>query len=451
MGTLTPRGPSTPREGPYPSSTPGGASEVASSLPKPTGETAAHPSPALPAPPAPWVPLSPSPVRPGAFPTPVGASRLLNPQDPPPHGMQVPPTSSQPHPSARRCRPCPPPALRRGRCAPAPPPVAPLADMAVPVPVLVLLPALLAGTGRTARGQWRSGEEGARRSRGRGNRAGPVPRPVPSPGMGKLNPVPGTGQLGGCGRPIQACSRHQPSGGTGENRHWTVPDTGWPGGAATRHRLVGDGTGNGHGLVPGEVGGETGRDEAPLTPIALHRAPLVSRSRCQRPGECSPPRRPRGGRSLLPSLSPTGPPVPGGPFRRGTPGPGSRAPLSPRRCPRWSLRTAEGPQEPGRLLLSAAAHNALVISVPHQLRLRLSFTGAHHPCILLGLRCRKELCFVALNVLMPQLKPCQAVEAKPQAVNSHKSMEDKVALCNAVPAPIEHSFLCMSVPLFFKS
>lgn len=51
------------------------------------------------------------------------------------------------------------------------------------------------------------------------------------------------------------------------------------------------------------------------------------------------------------------------------------------------------------------------------------------------------------RVLTPQLKPCQAVEAKPQ---SNKSVKDNVALDNAVPAPAERSFLCMSVPGFFS-
>lgn len=155
-----------------------------------------------------------------------------------------------------------------------------------------------------------------------------------------------------------------------------MPSTGCTGVTGTGHRVVENEPGNGHQLVRGRSGGksmpllgqgESRRDQKPLTPVALHRAPLASRSRCQHPGECSLPRRPWEGRSHLPSMSPTRRPSAGWSLpqslgfgstalelSRGTrgasePGHPSGTPPQPQemmpqetRCPRWSLPTAEG-------------------------------------------------------------------------------------------------------------
>lgn len=314
------------------------------------------------------------------------------------------------------------------RSAPCPP-LVPVAVAARAAPAAPGVAAQLA----TWRGRWRScccccpssspvprpGEG----SRGSGEWAGAVPRPVPSQGRGivkRCRAPAGPGRGGGMSA---GAGRQQLSGGRAGNRHRMVPHGSWSGDAGMGQRLVGasqERTETGQG-VAGQcpVGNSQGwsrggrgsvRDQAPLTLLALHRAPLVSRCHGQLPGECHCPA------CLQPGL-----PLPP------APSPEPRAHAGALRLP-WSPGNEQGSlpaaEAPGRLL----APQRTSPGDAHLLALRIALRGDSLSVCPAdaqrseGLRCGAHRCPDTAA------KPCQAAGAKPQVIDSHKSMKNNVAL-----------------------
>lgn len=173
-------------------------------------------------------------------------------------------------------------------------------------------------------------------------------------------------------------------------------DSGWPGCPRSGQSQGLRGRGSVRSVTgragPAEVGVPV-RDQARLTPLALHRAPLVSRRHGQLLGEC---RRPRQARPRCPPCLQPGLPLPqsGGPRAESLCLPWLRSPGAEH----GSLPTAEGP---GRLL--ALQHTSPGDSHLLPSPSALPFMGTRCPCVPLTLRGQKGCAVRHTYVLTPQL------------------------------------------------